>query len=128
MPGNVDMAVKGMLYADSYVDLLAVDISDMDNIREVKRIEDAFPYMIPFCEEGVIENVDLEKGVVTGWKTTERTVTVDKTYDRYREYPIYELDMMNAVGYGANGASSGAIQAPEDRWPVSRYMMIIYTP
>jgi len=45
IPGNVDIAVKNnILYADSYIDLLALDISDPQNVRETKRIEFAFPY------------------------------------------------------------------------------------
>jgi hypothetical protein len=45
IPGNVDMAVRGnILYADSYVDLVALDISDPRNAREVNRLEYTFPY------------------------------------------------------------------------------------
>jgi hypothetical protein len=43
IPGNYDLAVKGnTLYADSYVDLVAFDISDVNNIHEVSRLEGAF--------------------------------------------------------------------------------------
>ncbi len=43
IPGNFDMAVKGdILYADNYVDLLAFDISDLSDIKEVKRLESVF--------------------------------------------------------------------------------------
>src|SRR5690606_35349256 len=46
IPGNVDLAVNAsMLYADSYVDLLAFDISDPKHIEMVKRVEDVFPHM-----------------------------------------------------------------------------------
>ncbi|SFT86400.1 Uncharacterized conserved protein [Algoriphagus locisalis] len=44
--GNVDMAVNGnILYADSYVDLLAFDISKIANIQLIKRVEDVFAHM-----------------------------------------------------------------------------------
>ncbi|MCY7350834.1 MAG: hypothetical protein LH606_09210 [Cytophagaceae bacterium] len=44
IPGNTDMAVRGnVLYADSYIDLLAFDISDPLNARLLKRVENAFP-------------------------------------------------------------------------------------
>ena len=34
IPGNVDMAIADdILYADSYVDLLSIDISDIGNIN-----------------------------------------------------------------------------------------------
>ncbi|RDC54817.1 hypothetical protein DU508_20175 [Pedobacter chinensis] len=43
IPGNVDLAVhNNILYADSYVDLLAFDISTIANIKQVKRVNDVF--------------------------------------------------------------------------------------
>lgn len=45
VPGVRDMAVKGsIMYVDSYLDLVSIDISDPLNAREVGRQEDAFPY------------------------------------------------------------------------------------
>jgi hypothetical protein len=44
IPGNTDIAVRGdVLYADSYTDLLAFDISNPAEVRLLKRIETAFP-------------------------------------------------------------------------------------
>ena len=41
--GNVDLAINSnILYADNYVDLLAFDLSNIQNIRLVKRVEDVF--------------------------------------------------------------------------------------
>ena len=52
IPGNVDLAIKGnILYADSYVDLVALDLSDLNNITEVGRVEDMLPYTIPEFDE-----------------------------------------------------------------------------
>lgn len=43
IPGNYDLAIKGYtLYADSYVDLVAFDVSDISNIAEVNRLEGIF--------------------------------------------------------------------------------------
>ncbi|MEM9325795.1 MAG: hypothetical protein AAGA85_09070 [Bacteroidota bacterium] len=43
IPGNFDLAAKGnYLYADSYVDLVVLDISDPTDIREVNRMETVF--------------------------------------------------------------------------------------
>ena len=45
IPGNVDIAIKDdILYADSYIDLVAIDISDINNPVEVHRVEEVFPY------------------------------------------------------------------------------------
>ncbi|GAB3894429.1 hypothetical protein GCM10028803_09380 [Larkinella knui] len=44
IPGNGDMAIRNnILYADSFMDLVAFDISDPQNIREVNRVKDVFP-------------------------------------------------------------------------------------
>ena len=43
IPGNGDMAVRGnILYADSYTDLVALDISDPANPKEVNRVTEVF--------------------------------------------------------------------------------------
>lgn len=45
--GNIDIAVQdNILYADSYRDLLVFDISNLDNIRFVKRFEDVMGYSV----------------------------------------------------------------------------------
>jgi len=48
IPGNVDMAASGnVLYADTYQDLLVIDISDVTNVSVLKRIEDIYPGALP---------------------------------------------------------------------------------
>jgi hypothetical protein len=43
IPGNFDLAIKGnTLYADSYVDLVAFDISDVSSIHEINRLDGVF--------------------------------------------------------------------------------------
>ncbi|RZK15754.1 MAG: hypothetical protein EOO86_15965, partial [Pedobacter sp.] len=43
IPGNVDLAIhNNILYADSFIDLLAFDISNMNSIKQVKRVNDVF--------------------------------------------------------------------------------------
>ena len=70
IPGNVDMAVVGnILYADSYIDLVAVDIGDISDVKVTGRIEDVFPYAVPDVEKTMrIGRVDKSQGVVTDWK------------------------------------------------------------
>lgn len=43
IPGNVDMAVKGnRLFVDSGPDLVSIDITDVNNIRVVDRVQNVF--------------------------------------------------------------------------------------
>jgi hypothetical protein len=61
IPGNIDLAVNSnILYADSYVDLLAFDISDPKKISFVKRVENVFDN----------QYVNLAKGLIRGFKDT----------------------------------------------------------
>lgn len=71
--GNHDIAIKGnVLYADNLEDLVAIDISAMENPKVTKRIEGVyklpnqkFPENLP--HHTYFECVDPDKGYVVGW-------------------------------------------------------------
>jgi hypothetical protein len=86
IPGNVDIAVKDdILYADSYIDLVSIDISNVNDPKEVNRVEDIFPYTTPpYNEDYRVAKVDEEKGVVIDWEI--KTVRQEM---EYHYYPIY---------------------------------------
>ena len=70
IPGNYDMAVKDfILYADSYVDLLAIDISNLPEITLEKRVENAFPYFNQGWNLGYIPTED--EVIITRWEEKE---------------------------------------------------------
>ncbi len=105
IPGNVDLAIKGnMLYADSYVDLLTIDISDINNITEVDRDTNVFPYIIPFIEEGVLDDIDESKGVIIGFNVTQKTVKVEGNDNNYWQFAKWERNtVMDASTSGSGG-------------------------
>jgi hypothetical protein len=78
IPGNVDLAVRGnFLYADNYVDLVVLDISNINQPVEVSRIKDIFPYTIPETTQIYpISNIDKEQGVIVSWQVKEVTEEV----------------------------------------------------
>lgn len=44
VPGNLDLAVKGnIMYVDSYIDLVALDITDPTHVKETGRVRSAYP-------------------------------------------------------------------------------------
>ena len=48
LPGVVDISISGfILYADSFVDLVILDVQNIDNIHEVGRVKDILPYTVP---------------------------------------------------------------------------------
>ena len=69
IPGNTDVIIKsGYLYADSYIDLLVIDLNQIDNIYLISRIENAFPYNSHqnISSDVILFNLDKSKGVVIG--------------------------------------------------------------
>lgn len=52
IPGNEDISIKGnYLYADSLIDLVVFDISDLESIVQVGRLEDVFPNNIAWTRD-----------------------------------------------------------------------------
>lgn len=70
IPAIGDYTIAGnRLYADSWRDLITIDISDLYNIREIDRVENAFsPLLYPPLYNGIFECVDESKGAVVGWE------------------------------------------------------------
>ena len=86
IPGVVDMAIKGdVLYVDSYIDFVALSLADLNNITELKRIKEVFPYTLPaYNEDYPIAEIDQKKGVVVGWEIKTIRQEVENRY-----YPVY---------------------------------------
>jgi len=80
VPGVVDVAVKdNYLLADSYTDLLVLDISNPGQPAQVKRLNDVFSYnafKVQPKEGYPVVQPDQTKGVVTAWK-------IEKVKDEY---------------------------------------------
>jgi hypothetical protein len=64
IPGNYDLAILGnTLYADSFIDLVLFDVSNIGDIKEVSRLENFFKN---YTSYGF--SVDVQQGVVTSWE------------------------------------------------------------
>jgi len=109
IPGNVDIAIKGnILYADSYVDLVSIDVSDFASIKEVGRVEKVFPYTLPtYDTKYPVAKLDEAKGVVTAWEVKNVRQELEQQF-----YPIYykgmnyeTLDMASYSNSGIGGSS-----------------------
>lgn len=72
LPGNIDIAIRdGYLYADSFIDLVVIDLNDPSAPALVKRIEDIFPYdpyqAIDTSGGVYLNSYDVTRGVVVGY-------------------------------------------------------------
>ena len=101
--GNIDIAVKGnILYADSYMDVVALDISNPNNVVEVNRVEEVFPVD---WNRGIVYD---EQGIVVDWEEEEVTEEVDCDSNRSNGGVFWQTDMFDA-DFAVE--SSGAIPA-----------------
>jgi len=73
IPGCRDIAIRGsILYADNVTDLVAIDISNLENIALLSRVEGLYPQLdqlAPESYQGFFECVDPSKGAVVAWET-----------------------------------------------------------
>lgn len=96
--GNVDMAIRGnYLYADQYVDLLTIDISDMQNPRMVCRKQDAFQ----------LHGFQPGRGYLVEYTPTEVKEEVSCTDDRWNNPWFRSGDAFFVAADAVKGGASG---------------------
>jgi hypothetical protein len=73
IPAIRDFIISGnRLYADSWRDLVTIDISDLYQIREIGRAKEVFdPSLFPPLFNGPFECVDESKGAVVRWEDAQ---------------------------------------------------------
>jgi hypothetical protein len=108
VPGNGDLAIKGnTLYADSYVDLIAFDISNINAIEETGRLEGVFKNYKSF---GMATDVNC--CVITDWKE-ERKVQLSESDCELALQPwggvFYEAGIAVRSDMVANFSSKAAV-------------------
>jgi hypothetical protein len=128
--GNVDLAISGnVLFADSYIDLLAIDITDINNPVEIDRLENVFPEIVP---EGELwfpyAMVDKSKGVIVDWevkKITEKMEDYTQGGWIFRggmEFMLSADVAVNWTGGSGTGGSMARFMLNED------YLYVIAVP
>ncbi len=82
IPGNTDLAIKGnTLYADSYVDLVAFDVSDVASIHEVNRVEGVFKNYQVYDMQ-----IDANCCVITSWEEKKNVYITDSDCNPVRSF------------------------------------------
>ncbi|MDH6304952.1 hypothetical protein M2459_001689 [Parabacteroides sp. PF5-5] len=107
IPGCIDIAVKdNSLYVDSYVDLVVVDVSDMNDIKVSGRVEDVLPYTLPRAEQDRLPygKIDRKEGIVIDWK-----VVREKRELETERYPYYDDMVSSPSDNWSSGESSSGI-------------------
>lgn len=85
IPGNVDISVKDdILYANSFIDLVVFDISNIRQIEKLKIVEDVFPYHYEIPEGA--DSVDWHtingvSGFPIDWVITREKRMINENFD-----------------------------------------------
>ncbi|MFK7811835.1 MAG: LVIVD repeat-containing protein [Maribacter sp.] len=118
LEGNNDISIKdNRLFADSYGDLVVMDISDIDNISLVQRMENAI-YQEFWCTVGwdvewpvadAFDYSDFDAGVdaLTGWDVKEVKMTEEEFQSKY-----LGISALENAAFSNNRVSSDAASVP----------------
>ncbi len=103
--GNVDISVKNnFLYADSLTDLIVLDISDINNIQIVNRLENVLRDNVVWpLEADIFEYGDwnYENNVLIGWEVTTERRLVEEVQLRFEDVMMANA-AENSVGQGGS--------------------------
>ncbi len=99
IPGNVDISIRNnVLYADSYTDLLAIDISEITDPRLTCRLEEVFRFY----------HFDENLGYYVYDRVTERSIEVECGDPRFNQDRFFDGGLI----FVAENASADASGAP----------------
>jgi len=106
--GNVDMSIKDdILYADSIMDLMIFDISNINNINIVKRLENVLQQYLTWPVEADIfdwEGVDYNEKIQVGWETRMERMLISEYEERFLSPQIeVAFDAANTSESGDTG-------------------------
>ncbi len=107
IPGNVDMAIKNnILYVDSYIDIVLIDISDPLAPVEINRLDSILNYTLPpYDIEYPLAQIDNNKGVVTDWVIEDYTQEI---YNNPQPWGVfYEYGLVDAMSSTRSVSSGG---------------------
>jgi len=121
--GNADLAIRnGLLYADSYIDLVWFDVTN-PAIPELKgRLDSIFPYAVPMTQNQY--GIDYaksypgtSKGIIIGWVVKERTEEVSHYTGGWNNGGVL-FDGGFALSNGSSGSNSTGINGSMSRFSI----------
>ena len=108
IPGNVDISVKNdYLYADSLSDLIVIDISNIDNIKEVNRLKDVLNENVVWPTEADLYeygDFDYTNEIVIGWETTTERRRIEEYQNRFEGGFFTMAEAFNDASVGQGGS------------------------
>jgi len=121
--GNADLAIRnGMLYADSYIDLVWFDVSN-PALPELKgRLDSIFPTTVPMTQNqyGIDYTASYpatNKGIIIGWVLKEKTEEISHYTGGWKNGGVF-YDGGIALNEGSNGSSNTGINGSMSRFSI----------
>lgn len=100
IPGNVDMAIHGdILYVDSYLDLVGIDLTNPLNPVEVSRVQDVFQSFYSYSDQ---------LGYLVEYVPTDVRRTIDCSDSNWGRGIWFEGDVLFAADNAATGITPGS--------------------
>lgn len=108
IPGNYDLAIKGnTLYADSFVDLVAFDVSNITSIHEVNRLEGVFKNYQVFGFA-----IDANCCVITDWEEKKQVYINESDCNPGVMQPWGGVLFLTGIGIRADMSANFSAKAP----------------
>lgn len=114
--GNVDISVKdNYLYADSLTDLIVLNISDVNNIEIVNRLDDVlYDNVIWPAEADIFEfdGIDYQNEILIGWEVVTERRLIEEVNTRFDNLALAEV--ANDAGNVGQGGSLARFKIVDD--------------
>jgi hypothetical protein len=112
--GNVDISVKDdILYADSIMDLMVLDISNINNITIVKRLENVLQQYLTWPVEADIfewEGVNYNETIQVGWETRTERMLIAEYEERFLSPQVdFALDNASVASESGDTGQGGSL-------------------
>lgn len=111
LPGNADLSIRNdLLYADALIDLVWFDISNPAKPEQKGRLENAFPNVLPVCDNQyswqIGNEVDLTNNIVVGWRVVMKKERVKVSGDSDMAFENNSLANTSGSNVGKTGSMS----------------------
>lgn len=107
IPGNIDIAMSGnTLYADNYIDLLAIDVSNIQNARLKKRVQNAFPDFGSDPDLGILVAYNSEE-VTEEVKCDDQNAMMQAQQSQWQANDMMAMNNATNAGVSANVGGAG---------------------
>jgi len=134
LPGVNDISISGStMYADSYVDLVVLDVEDVNNIHEVGRMADILPYTVPETANTKLPMayIDKDRGVVIDWeqRTIKEKVNLNPPNILFTGITVESTagsTRINLMLLEHHRVLAAVELEPADQWPGSALKIIFY--